>query len=234
MASGRETTTPSASTAASRSEAGDGTPGGPAVQAAAPDRVAGAAGARPLTELIGERLRSARSARGWSVGSLARSAGIGKGSLSEIENGVRNPTLGTLYALANTLGLPLSWLLAEQTGAEVSSPGITARLLDTSTVAGTTVEVYAIRLSPDGRHVSGAHGPGVIEHLLVVDGRVRAGVGGAEVDVDTCASTTWVSDRTHTYRALDGRTADVVLVIRWPSPTADVAAGGRHDSVASD
>ncbi len=173
--------------------------------------------AQPLAEVIGERLRSARTARGWSVGTLAAAAGVGKGSLSEIENGTRNPTLGTLYALADTLGLPLSWLLAERAGAQVSSPGITARLLDTSTVAGTTVEVYAIALSPGERHVSGAHGPGVVEHLLVVDGRVSAGVRGAEVDVDTGASTTWVSDDTHTYRALDGRPADVVLVIRWPA-----------------
>lgn len=188
---------------------------------------------RPLAELIGERLRSARTARGWSVGALAASAGVGKGSLSEIENGTRNPTLGTLYALANTLGLPLSWLLAERAGAEVSSPGITARLLDTSTIAGTTVEVYAIRLSPERRHVSGAHGPGVVEHLLVVDGRVAAGIEGAEVDVGTGSSTSWVSDRTHTYRALDGRSADVVLVIRWPSLRTRRKSGQSHDDVAA-
>ena len=206
-----------------------------------PDPSAPAGESRPLVELIGERLRSARTARGWSVGTLAASAGVGKGSLSEIENGSRNPTLGTLYALANTLEMPLSWLLAEQAGAEVSSPGITARLIDTSTVADTTVEVYALRLSPGERHVSGAHGAGVTEHLLVVDGRVSAGTEGAEVDVGTGSSTSWVSDRTHTYRALDDRSADVVLVIRWPALRADAPAdepaarapGDAHDGVAS-
>jgi transcriptional regulator with XRE-family HTH domain len=174
-----------------------------------------------LPHLIGERLRAARTEQGLSVGGLAQAAGIGKGSLSEIENGTRNPTLSTLYGLANALGRPLSWLLAEQVGAQVSSPGIAARLLDTSVTGppGTdddvTVEVYAIRLEPGSTHVSQAHGPAVVEHLLVVRGRVAAGRQGAEVTLDTGMSTSWVSDGPHSYRALDERPADVVLVIRW-------------------
>lgn len=63
-----------------------------------------------LAKLVGERLRAARRERGLSVGGLAEAAGIGKGSLSEVENGVRNPTLSTLYALAGALELPLSTL----------------------------------------------------------------------------------------------------------------------------
>ena len=77
-----------------------------------------------IAPLVGERLRAIRAERGLSLGALATMAGIGKGSLSEIEHGTRNPTLSTLYALANALELPLAWLLAERTGAEVSSPGI--------------------------------------------------------------------------------------------------------------
>ncbi len=53
-----------------------------------------------LATLVGERVRQARVDRGLSLGSVAATAGIGKGSLSEIEHGQRNPTLSTLYALA--------------------------------------------------------------------------------------------------------------------------------------
>ncbi|HEY9293380.1 MAG TPA: helix-turn-helix transcriptional regulator, partial [Microlunatus sp.] len=48
---------------------------------------------------VGRRLREVRVSRGLSLSELARQAGIGKGSLSEIETGRRNPTLETLYAL---------------------------------------------------------------------------------------------------------------------------------------
>jgi quercetin dioxygenase-like cupin family protein/DNA-binding XRE family transcriptional regulator len=89
-----------------------------------------------LARLTGERLRTARRERGLSLGALAEAARVGKGSLSEIENGVRNPTLGTLYALAGALGVPLATLLADRPGVRVASPGIEARLLDVSRDAG--------------------------------------------------------------------------------------------------
>ena len=46
-----------------------------------------------LARLTGERVRATRRERGLSLGALAEAAHVGKGSLSEIENGVRNPTL---------------------------------------------------------------------------------------------------------------------------------------------
>ena len=48
-----------------------------------------------LAQLVGERVRAERQARGLSVGALAAAAHVGKGSLSEIENGARNPTMST-------------------------------------------------------------------------------------------------------------------------------------------
>ncbi len=93
---------------------------------------------------MGERLRAERRERGLSVGALAEAAGVGKGSLSEIENGARNPTLSTLYALAGTLGVPLATLIADRAGARVTSPGVEARLLDVTHDGGQTVEVYRL------------------------------------------------------------------------------------------
>lgn len=167
-----------------------------------------------LRAAVGGRLRAARAARGLSVGALATRAGVGKGSLSEIENGSRNPTLSTLYSLANTLGLPLSDLLADRPGTEVASPGITARLLDSTTDADGTVEVYALTLEPDVVHLSAAHGPHVVEHLLVTRGAARVGRAGAETDLAAGTGTAWTSDAEHTYRALGGRPASAVLVVR--------------------
>ena len=128
-----------------------------------------------LAKLVGERLRAARQERGWSVGALAETAGIGKGSLSEVENGMRNPTLSTLYALAGALELPLSDLLAGRPGVRVSSPGVEALLLDVRESGGTTVEVYRLVLDAGAYHRSVPHGPGVVEHLLLTQGRARVG-----------------------------------------------------------
>ena len=173
------------------------------------------------TAAVAQRIRSLRTERGLSLSGLAAAAGIGKGSLSEIEQGARNPTLATLYALAGALRVPLAVLLAERVGAQVSSEGVSARLLDTHQVPdGTTVEVYHLHLAPGAHRTSPPHGPGVVEHLLVTDGLLRAGRGGAEAELDVGDEVRWVSDVEHSYQALGGRSVDAVLVIRTP-PGAD-------------
>jgi len=163
---------------------------------------------------VGERLRATRRSRGLSVAALAAAAGIGKGSLSEIENGSRNATLGTLYALAGALGVPLATLLAERVGAEVSSPGISARLLETQHLPGGTVEVYLLHLEPGARHESPGHGRGVVEHLLITSGRASVGPVRRRVEVGVGDTATWESRGRHGYRALGDEPVDAVLVIR--------------------
>jgi transcriptional regulator with XRE-family HTH domain len=169
-----------------------------------------------LARLVGDRLRAARRERGLSVAALAEAAGVGKGSLSEIENGARNPTLSTLYSLANALNVPLATLLAEQAGARVASPGVEARLLDVSHDGGHIVEVYRLHLRPGTAHRSAAHGPGVTEHLLVTAGRARVGRDGEETEIAPGQSATWVSDTEHGYTALGDLPVESVLVIRSP------------------
>jgi transcriptional regulator with XRE-family HTH domain len=177
-----------------------------------------------LARLVGERLRAARRERGLSVGALAEAAHVGKGSLSEIENGARNPTMSTLYALAGALGVPLATLVADQPGARLSSPGVEARLLDVSHDGGQTVEVYRLCLEAGVRYHSTAHGPSVVEHLLVTAGRARVGRLGEEQQIGTGQAAQWVSDVAHTYTALGDAPVESVLVIRSPEtkPGGDV------------
>ncbi|WP_045880279.1 helix-turn-helix transcriptional regulator [Pseudofrankia sp. DC12] len=170
---------------------------------------------------VGARLRATRQARDLSVGALASRAGVGKGSLSEIENGVRNPTLGTLYALAGALGVPLATLLADRPGVEVASEGIGARLLDATRHAdGTTVEVYLLHLDPGARHRSPAHGAGVIEHLLVTHGHALAGLPGQESAVGPGETAVWESSAEHGYTVLGDAAVEAVLTIRSPARDA--------------
>jgi transcriptional regulator with XRE-family HTH domain len=183
-----------------------------------------------LAHIVGERLRAARHERGLSLGALADAAGVGKGSLSEIENGTRNPTLATLYSLAGALGVPLAILLAGQAGARIASPGIEARLLDVSNDEGQSVEVYRLRLEPGTVHRSVPHGEGVTEHLLVTAGRARAGRAGEEAEIGPGESAQWLSDVPHTYTALGTSPADAVLVIRSGTGTRAASPAGHAQS----
>ena len=169
-----------------------------------------------LAQLVGERVRAARRERGLSVGALAAAARVGKGSLSEIENGTRNPTMSTLYALAGALGVPLATLIADRAGARLASPGVEARLLDVTHEGGQTVEVYRLHLDPGVRYPSPAHGPGVVEHLLVTAGRARVGRLGEEEEIAAGQAAQWISDADHAYTAVGPEPVESVLVIRSP------------------
>lgn len=171
--------------------------------------------------LVGERVRAARENQGLTLSGLAQSAGIGKGSLSEIEHGTRNPTLSTLYALANALRLPLAVLLASEVGARIAEPGIEARLLDVSTDAAWTVEVYRLRFEPGATRSAGGHGAGVVEHLLVTAGRLRVGRLDEAWEVGVGEAIEWLSDVAHTYLAVGDAPAECVLVIRSPTGSVD-------------
>jgi DNA-binding XRE family transcriptional regulator len=60
---------------------------------------------------LGERLRLLRESLGQTQEQLASRAGIGRVTLSRIENGEQSPRYETLAALADALGYPLSEVL---------------------------------------------------------------------------------------------------------------------------
>lgn len=165
---------------------------------------------------IGLRLRRARTEQGLSLSELARRSGVGKGSLSEIETGKRNPTVDTLYALCRPLGIPLSALLGGTAGSESVAPGgMRTILISVRELSDATVEVFRLEFPASADHVSPAHGPGVTEHITVVAGALEVGPDGAGSTVVAGESTSWASDRPHRYTAVDGP-GEAVLVIRSP------------------
>ncbi|GAA2057085.1 helix-turn-helix domain-containing protein [Williamsia deligens] len=176
--------------------------------------------ARPAAD-VGRRVRELRVDRGLSLSELARRAGIGKGSLSEIEAGRRNPTIETLYALCGPMSVPMTALVGDEPAPPGHHPrtrggGMTSVTLDVRHLADHTVEVFRLEFEPGADHTSPAHGPGVVEHLTVVAGTVSAGPTGRLTTVPAGSSTSFRSDSTHRYRAGDDP-AEAVLVILTPA-----------------
>lgn len=170
-----------------------------------------------LNKAVGQRIAELRRDRGLSMSALAAAAKIGKGSLSELESGDRNPTLATLYALAGPLEVPLATLLGDEIGTAVAAEGFSSHLIDVRRSQGSVRETYRLELSAGAHRLSPAHGAAVVESLLVTDGVLWAGVSGEEQRCIPGAWTSWVSDREHHYRAPD-EAAAAILVIVTPLP----------------
>ncbi|GAA1999965.1 helix-turn-helix domain-containing protein [Nocardioides kribbensis] len=172
---------------------------------------------RPGAE-AGARVRAVRRARGLSLAALAEAAGVGKGSLSELETGRRNPTLDTLYALAGPLGVPLAALVEDRDGVAVADPDLETVRLHLLAEADRTVEVWLLRMPPGGRRRSPAHAPGTRERLVVLTGSCRVEPGDdAPLELAAGATAEWAADRPHAYTAGAGGMTGVD-VITTPAP----------------
>jgi transcriptional regulator with XRE-family HTH domain len=66
---------------------------------------------------MGERLRAARSGHGLSLRVLANRVGVSASLISQVETGRAKPSVSTLYAIANELGVSLDDLLFTDAGA---------------------------------------------------------------------------------------------------------------------
>ncbi|MFI0938810.1 helix-turn-helix domain-containing protein [Streptomyces sp. NPDC021020] len=179
-----------------------------------------------MDETLGARLRRLRSERGCSLSELARRSGIGKGTISELENDRRGARLDTLFALTTALEAPLGALLpdappdigAAGTGA-VRGESVAAVLLGRWPVGPQLVEVYRAVLD-ETRQDSAPHAAGVEETVTVVRGRVRVGPADAERELGPGESARYPGDRPHRFRALGGP-AEVVLLMHYPGGGAE-------------
>ncbi|WBB78030.1 helix-turn-helix domain-containing protein [Micromonospora sp. WMMD882] len=169
------------------------------------------------TAAIGRRVRALREEQGVSLSALARSAGIGKATLSGLENGVRNPTLETLYAVTAQLGVPLGAVLAGPASApSVRGAAVRATLLEVFTEAGATYELYRMSVVPGATQLSPAHRPGVTEHVTVFTGVLRAGPVDAPSTVAAGGYLRWTSDVPHCYAAVGDEEVTASLLLRYP------------------
>ncbi|MGJ6963662.1 helix-turn-helix domain-containing protein [Streptosporangium sp. G11] len=207
-----------------RAAAVTGAPGPPAVDDSAPDRPAMDGG----TLDIGRRIRRLREERGISLSALARGAGVGKATLSGLENGTRNPTLETLWAITAELGVPLAMAIGtppvEAAGggerAEVvpvvhgrASEGTLLQVFEDEEV---TYELYRLVIRAGATQVSPAHHEGVTEHVTVFAGTLSAGPAGAPLRAGPGEHISWRSDVPHTYTVLGDRDVHASLLIRYP------------------
>jgi transcriptional regulator with XRE-family HTH domain len=135
--------------------------------------------------VLAANLRRLRIARHLSLSELARATGMGKATLSSIENLRANPTVDTLAALAGALRISLGELLEETPLGEVrivraaqdrseQRDGILQRPLDAIGPGG-SVEIAEIALRPREVHEAQPQASGSRANVYVLDGQLIAG-----------------------------------------------------------
>lgn len=177
---------------------------------------------------MGARLRRARQEHGLSLSELARRSGLGKGTVSELENGLRGARLDTLFALSTALEIPLGALLPGSDGQEpaaVQGESVTAVALGSWRSGSGMIEAYRATVTPRHQH-SQAHQPGVEETVTVIRGRVRVGTAGDERELGPGEGLRYRGDTPHTFAGADGD-AEVLLLMHYPTSPVD-QEGASH------
>jgi transcriptional regulator with XRE-family HTH domain len=101
---------------------------------------------------VGTNVRRLRLAQGLTSGELARSAGISAAMLSRLESGDVSPSLETLAALADALGIAMASLLkedaAQQSDAQLVRKGEGLEVVRRGTRRGHTYHLLASERGP--------------------------------------------------------------------------------------
>lgn len=187
--------------------------------------------------VVGRNVGMLRSERRMSASELARKAGISKATVLSIEIGKANPTVETLQALADALGVTITDLVADgvrrvvadvRRQAEASwHPLGTLRIRPLATMYGPNlVYVFVAVLSEEGYSDDG-HEAASVESLYVLSGTVSAGPADDPSTLGPGDFIRFTADGPHMYRAVDG-TAEALLVI-GRNQVPDVGIPGEDD-----
>lgn len=145
-----------------------------------------------LSQVVRQRIRGLRQARGWSLDALAARCQLSPSTLSRIETGQRSIGLEQLVPLARALGTTIDHLVESEQDEDVlilpvphREPGVTTWLLSRSQPSGGSM-VAKMRITSRRRH-----GPGYLvvhpgkEWFTVLSGTALLHLGERKVTVET-------------------------------------------------
>jgi transcriptional regulator with XRE-family HTH domain len=180
-----------------------------------------------LSELIGENLKRLRAEGGLSLDAVAKLSGVSKSMLGQIERGEVNPTISTVWRIANGLKVSFSSLVTRaQDDAEIIARADVEPLIeDAGRVrnyplfpfdAERGFETYAIDIDPGGYLQADAHIAGTQEFITLHAGRLAMRVAEEEHLLGHGDAMRFKADVPHSYHNPGAETASLSLVIHYP------------------
>ncbi|UPY95857.1 XRE family transcriptional regulator [Pectobacterium sp. 21LCBS03] len=182
-------------------------------------------GAQEITPIarLAVSIRRERERLNLSVTELAKRAGLAKSTLSQLETGIGNPSLETLWALAMALDVQVSQLIgqprqhvqvirANEGAATYSEQANYAATLLAACPAGAQRDIYRLKVQPGEARISQPHRPGTVEHVILSSGRARIGPVTQPVELSAGDYISYSADVPHLFDALEADTSAVMLI----------------------
>jgi len=193
-----------------------------------------------LALAIGGRVKQERQARRWTLDQLAEAAGVSRRMVINVEQGVANPSVGTLLRISDALGVGLPALveLPRPKPVKVTRRDDGAALWSSEAggrgvlVAGTeppdVLELWDWTLAPGDQHVSEAHTPGTKELLQVQEGAITVEVADESVILEAGDALAFPGDVAHSYANPGPQPARFSLAVFEPGVGSESQSEQTH------
>jgi len=173
---------------------------------------------KDFNSIIGKNLNTLRKQKDLSLDKVAELTGVSKGMLAQMEKGVSNPTVTTLWKIAKGLNVSFSYFMEEEDKEIVHIchndiiPIIESdekmRLYplfpyDTER----KFEVFLIELEPGCIHQSLAHNKGAEEYVIVTRGQMEVVIEDLTYKLSYGDAMRYFANKPHSYR---NKTNDIV------------------------
>jgi len=182
-----------------------------------------------LNQHLSQTLKQLRNERQWSLTQAAEQTGVSKAMLGQIERGESSPTVATLWKIATGFNVAFSVFLG---GAAGSPPPGVQRYADLPVFSQDNADMrvvplfpfdnllgfdmFVIDLAPGAVSESSAHEPGVIEHVIVIEGELELMVDGVWHQLAAGEALRFQADRPHSYRNTSQHNVRLHDLIHYP------------------
>ena len=178
---------------------------------------------------IGPNVRRERQSRKLSLEELSESSGVSKAMLSQIESGKVNPTVMTMWKIAQALKVDFNVLIKAEddkvrrftvcrredlTRLDTDDDGVAIKVL-TPLSQAEDLELYCLTMQPGSRLESTAHYENSEEYVTVLSGDIQVSVGKNEAKLHTGDVLIYQCDIEHRIINIGNTEAKVYLVVRF-------------------
>jgi len=180
-----------------------------------------------LNSVISMNLKRLRDEKKLSLDKVAQITGVSKSMLGQIERGESNPTITTVWKIANGLKISFTSLLnqPESDTVIVTKRDVEPMIEDNGKYKvyplfpyedGRRFEIYKVEIEKDGYLSAEPHGQGTSEFITVFDGQITIRVDNEEYSVKKGDSIKFRADKPHEYHNSGNELTRVSMVIYYP------------------
>jgi transcriptional regulator with XRE-family HTH domain len=177
---------------------------------------------------VAQAVRDRREQLGLSLRGLASASGVSSSMISDIERGAKSPTVSTLAALADALGVPLSALIdkaappaarihvvrAAENPEFIDAASGARRKSFGPALAGSKVEF--LRYAVPSHALAGPfapHAAGTIEHMHLAAGRICVKFGADTVMLEAGDSCSCLAGAPHSFDNREGEAEALIDIV---------------------